>query len=139
MTDPEPPLIKSSTGAAQQRSLVEDVVHLVDDGKTYLEAEWQYQKARAGVVGSGARKAAIYAAFGFAFALLALLAITVGLLIALAPVLGVWWSMLVVTLGLLGCAGLCALAARGKWRAAMQHLEDVRQQDEVDQGGASDE
>jgi fatty acid desaturase len=124
-TEP-PPLIKSSAGQSSGRSLVEDVVHLVEDGKNYLDAELQYQKSRAGVVGSGARKAAVLAAFGFAFALLALLAMTVGLLLALAPVLGVWLAMLVVTLGLLGCAGGCALAARGKWRAAMQHLDDVR-------------
>jgi hypothetical protein len=126
MTDNEPPLLKTSTSGAAERSLVEDVVHLVEDGKNYLDAELQYQKARAGVVGSGARKAAILAALGFAFVLLALLAITVGLLLALTPVLGPWLAIVVVTLGLLGAAGLCALAARSKWRAALQHLEDVR-------------
>jgi uncharacterized membrane protein YqjE len=126
--EPEPPpLIKSSASQSSGRSLVEDVVHLVEDGKNYLDAELQYQKSRVGVVGSGARKAAIFASFGFAFALLALLAMTVGLLLALSPLIGQWLAMLVVTLGLLACAGSCAFAARGKWRAAMQHLEDVRQ------------
>jgi len=126
MADDLPPLIKPSASAGANRSLVEDVVHLVEDGKVYLDAELQYPKARAGVVGSGARKAAVLAALGFAFLLLALLAITVGLLLALAPVFGVWGAMAAVTLGLLLSAGLCALAARGRWRAAMQHLEDVR-------------
>jgi uncharacterized membrane protein YqjE len=126
MADDLPPLINSSTSTAANRSLVEDVAHLVADGKVYLEAELQYQKARAGVVGSGARKAVLLGALGFAFLLLALLAITVGTLLALAPVFGVWGAMAAVTVGLLlGGAG-CALAARGKWRAAMQHLEDVR-------------
>ena len=126
MEPEQPELIKSSAGQSFGRSLVEDVVHLVEDGKVYLDAEVQYQKARAGVVGSGARKAAMLAALGFAFVLLALLAITVGLLLALTSLFGVWWAMLVVTLGLLSCAGGCAVLARGKWRAAMQHLEDDR-------------
>lgn len=138
MTDYEPPLLKTSTSGAAERSLVEDVVHLVEDGKNYLDAELQYQKARAGVVGSGARKAALLAALGFAFLLLALLAITVGLLLALSPVLGPWWAILIVTLGLLGAAGLCALAARRKWRSALQHLEDVRAKPSISEAAANE-
>ncbi len=128
-----PPLTQSSASAGTNRTLVEDVVHLVEDGKVYLEAELQYQKSRAGVVGSGARKAAILAALAFAFVLLALLAITVGLLLALATLLGVWGAMAAVTVLLLLAGGICALAARGKWRAAMQHLVDVRNQDQPDE------
>ena len=136
--EPEPaPLLKSSAGQSSGRSLVEDVVHLVEDGKNYLDAELQYQKSRVGVVGAGARNAAMLAAFGFAFALLALMAMTVGLLFALAPVIGRWGAMLAVTLGLLGGAGAFIMAARGKWRAAMQNLKDVRSEPRGE-GHASD-
>lgn len=131
MSQDAPPPVAASASDASPRSLVEDVINLVDDGKVYLEAEWQYQKSRAGVAGSGARKAAILGLLAFGFGLLALLAITVGLLLALAPVLGVWGAMAVVTLGLLAAALLCALAARGKWRRAMQHLADVRMAGDV--------
>lgn len=132
MSNDLPPLTQSSASAGANRSLVEDVVHLVEDGKVYLEAELQYQKSRAGVVGLGARKAAILAAFAFAFVLLALLAMTVGLLLALANLLGVWGAMAAVTVLLLLAGGICAVAARGKWRAAVQHLADVRDQDQAD-------
>lgn len=132
MSNDLPPLKQNSASAGANRSLVEDFVHLAEDGKVYLEAELQYQKSRAGVVGSGARKAAIFAALAFAFVLLALLAITVGLLLALATLLGVWGAMAAVTVLLLLGGGACALAARSKWRAAMQHLADVRNQDQPD-------
>jgi len=126
MSDDQPPLPDSSTGDPPARSLVEDVMHLVEDGRTYLEAELQFQKSRAGVVGSGAGKAALFVALAFAFVLLALLAITVGLLLALSPWVGVWGAMGLVTLGLLISAAVCGLVARARWRAALQHVASAR-------------
>jgi uncharacterized membrane protein YqjE len=80
-----------------QRSLFDDVEAIVEDGRTYLDAEIQYQKTRAAFVADRAKDAAIFAAIGGALALLALVALTVGLVIALAPDLTAWGAVALVT------------------------------------------
>lgn len=80
-----------------QRSLFDDMEAIIGDGRTYLDAEIQYQKTRAAFVVDRAKDAAIFAAIGGALALLALVALTVGLVIALAPHLTAWGAVAAVT------------------------------------------
>ena len=55
MSEPAPPLIDET---AAERSLIEDVRQLVDDGRTLVEAELAYQKSRAVIAGMAAKSIA---------------------------------------------------------------------------------
>src|SRR5690606_5989889 len=56
-TESEEPLLDSGHG---ERSLIEDVEALIEDGRTYLEAEIAYQKTRAAFVADRAKAALIF-------------------------------------------------------------------------------
>jgi Flp pilus assembly protein TadB len=110
-------------GAGELRSLREDVEALIDDGKTYLEAELIYQKTRAAFVADRAKDAALFAVLAAAFGVLALIGLTVGLIIALTPLLTAWGaSALVVALLLIG-AGLSLRAASRRWARLMAAID----------------
>ncbi len=112
----QPPLIAKEQAAAAERSLVDDVRQLVDDGRTLLEAELAYQKSRAAVAGAGARGIAGWGALALGLVFFALMALVMGLLLALTPLLGGWGAMLLVVLGLLVAAGLSGWAATRRWK-----------------------
>lgn len=108
---------------AGERSLIEDVEALIDDGKTYLEAEIAYQKTRAAYVTDKARGALIYGALAAGFGFLALVGLTIGLIIALTPLLTAWGaSALVVGLLVIGAA-IAARAASERWDKLMDAIE----------------
>lgn len=115
MSDDPPPLTIASDAA--ERSLVDDVRQLIEDGRTLAEAEFAYQKSRAAVAGEGVKGAAMFGGLALAFGLFALLALTVGLLIALTPLLTAWGATAAVTGGLLLAGALAGLTARRRWRA----------------------
>jgi hypothetical protein len=119
-----PPGDASAAGpAAEERSLLDDVELLIDDGKTYLEAELAYQKTRALFVAANARSVFAFGALAAAFAVLALFGLTVGAIIALAPLLTPWGaSALVVGLLILGALGAAA-AAKRRWQALVETLD----------------
>ena len=68
-------------------SLTDDVVALIDDGKTYVEAEVAFQKTRLAFAANKGRGAALYGIIAFALLHLALVALVVGSVIALSPIL----------------------------------------------------
>jgi hypothetical protein len=105
-----------SEAPADERSLLADVEAAIDDGKTYLEAELAYQKTRAAFAADRAKDAALFAALGGALALLALVALTVGLVIALVPLLTAWGAAAAVTLLWLLLAGVFLRMAAARWR-----------------------
>jgi hypothetical protein len=106
-----------------ERSLIEDVEALIDDGKTYLEAEIAYQKTRAVYVTDKAKSAVVYGALAAAFGFLALVGLTIGLIIALTPLLTAWGaSALVVGLLAIGAA-LAGRAASERWNSLMNAIE----------------
>ena len=100
---------------APERSLFDDVEAAIDDGKTYLSAEIQYQKTRAAFVADRAKDAAIFAALGGALAVLALVALTVGLVLALTPHLTAWGASAAVTLLWLFFAFIFIRMAARRW------------------------
>lgn len=124
MADSEPPLIKDSASDAAERSLVEDVRQLVTDGRTLLEAELAYQKSRAAVAGQGAKGVAGWGALALVMVLFALMALTFGLVLGLAAMVGPWWATLIAVLVLLGAAGVSALVAARRWSAMSRLLSD---------------
>lgn len=124
MADAEPPLLKPATSDAAERSLVEDLRQLAADGRTMLEAELTYQKSRAAVAGQGAKGVAAWGGLALVLVLFALMALTFGLVLALASVIGPWWATLVSVLVLLGAAALCGWIAARRWQRVSSQLVD---------------
>jgi VIT1/CCC1 family predicted Fe2+/Mn2+ transporter len=117
-----PPLLAEDQDRAAERSLVADLRALADDGRTLIEAELAYQKSRAAVAAVGARGAAGWGALALACAFFTLMAVVIGALLTLAPLIGPLGATGVVTAALLVVALVAALAARGRWRRAAAAL-----------------
>lgn len=115
MADESPPLIEED---AAERSLVADVRQLVEDGRTLLEAELAYQKSRAVVAGQAAKGVAGWIALALALLFFALMALVLGLILALVPALGAIWATIAVVLGLLASGGLSGWVAVRHWQRA---------------------
>jgi hypothetical protein len=109
--------------AAENRSLIDDVEVLIEDGKTYLEAELNYQKTRALFVGERAKSVAFYGLVGFVFAWMALIGLTIGLIFALTPSLGGWGATAVVVVAWLVFAAIALRAAGARWRALLASFD----------------
>ena len=111
---PVPPSAMSGDGddrEAADRSLLDDLEALYTDGRTYISAEIAFQKSRAGFAAARAKSVAIFGAGAALMALLALIGLTVGLIITLAPLTGPLGATLLVVGVLLIVAWLCAQRA----------------------------
>lgn len=113
----------SAAGEPNERSLREDVEALIEDGRTYLEAELVFQKTRAAYVADRAKGAVIFGAIAAVLAFLALIGLTVGLIIALTPLITAWGASAVVVAGLLLAALLSARKAGKSWSKLMAAIE----------------
>ena len=92
---PAPAHPDDAAGAAS-RSLYDDLEALFTDAKTYLDAELVYQKSRAGFVLNRLKLGIGMAAVAAFFAVLALIGLTVGLIIALTPLVTAWGATAIV-------------------------------------------
>ncbi len=98
------------------RSLFEDIEYLVTDAQTWMDAEMSFQKSRAALV---ANRLKIIVAAGVVAALLGILALiglTVGLIIALTPLITAWGATAAVVLLLLLVAWLMIKRAALAWQ-----------------------
>lgn len=117
------PVIGQSTGepspvdptVAVEPSLIDDVKALVDDGKTYLEAELQFQKSRATFAVDRGKSGAVYGVAAAAVLHLALVALVVGAIFALTPLITAWGATAVVVGVLLVAGLLLGLAAKRRF------------------------
>ena len=100
-------------------SLTEDVLALIEDGKTYAEAELRFQKSRAAFIANRTKGAIAFGLGAFGVLHLALIAATVGLVIALVPIIGAWGATALVTVALV-IAGVILL------RLLKSRLDDIR-------------
>ena len=127
---PEPPdgRILSEEESVEARSLLEDLETLIDDGKTYLEAEANYQKSRALFIADSLPGVALSGAVAAALAFIALIGLTVGLILALAPWLTVWGSSALVVGLEFVFALYFAKKAAARWNGIMTALgkEDTK-------------
>lgn len=80
-------------------SLTDDLGALLEDGKTYLEAEKAFQKSRARFAVHHAKRATVLGLGAFALVHAALVGLMVGLVIALAPIVTVWGAIAIVAGG----------------------------------------
>lgn len=99
-------------------SLTDDLVALLDDGKTYFEAEKAFQKSRAIHVAHEGKSGIIHGLVAFALIHTALIGLVVGAVIALAPLLTIWGATALVT-GVLLIAGVVI------GRKALAHFRDA--------------
>lgn len=117
---PEPPVAppEGSTGFAALR---DEVTALVEDARTYAEAEVAFQKTRAGLAGKHGGRAIVMLVLALVLLHIALIALAVGAVIALAPLVTIWGAIaIVVGVMLLGVALLVRAAmADGKVLSAM--------------------
>jgi hypothetical protein len=97
------------TAAAGDESLLGGARALFEDGQTLLAAEIAFQKARVGFVLGRAKGILVLGVLALALLFFALMALVVGLLLALAPLVGPWGALAVVVFGLLALTGLSVL------------------------------
>lgn len=95
-------------------SLTDDVMAMYHDGKTYVQAELAFQKTRAAFTLEKGKSGAAYLAIALSLVHLALIALVVGLVIALTPLITAWGATAVVT-GLL-IIGALVFAKKAKAR-----------------------
>ena len=114
-------------------SLLEIIEDLVADAKLYLEAELNYQKSRASFVTGQFGKTIAMALAALFIALLATIALTVGLVIALTPLITAWGATALVVILYLLLAYLLVRRAGAAWRAMMAAIrEDGETDDDED-------
>ncbi|GGC20064.1 hypothetical protein GCM10011371_04700 [Novosphingobium marinum] len=111
---------------AKERSLNEDVRQLAQDARVLAEAELAYQKSRASYAGQEAKGIAILGASALVLLFFATMALVVGLVLALAPILTAWGSTAVVTGALLLLTAICGLSAAGKYKRMMAMISDKK-------------
>jgi len=124
MEQPDPPLVQDTPADAAERSLVDDVRELVADGRTLLEAELAYQKSRAALAGRTAKSMAGWIALALSLVFFALMALVMGLLLTLAPLIGGLGATLLVVAVLLVAAALSGWVAARRWSAMSRRLAE---------------
>ncbi len=111
------------------RSLLEDVEDLLVDARTYLDAELSYQKSRASFIGGSIKRIAAFGIGAVVLALFAFGALTIGLVIALTPLLTAWGATAIVVGTLLLGVLLLLKAASSHWNEMMSVINDKQPDD----------
>ncbi|MEM6857813.1 MAG: phage holin family protein [Pseudomonadota bacterium] len=128
---------EATSAAFQQETIVEELGSLIDDAQLYAKAELAFQKTRARLVGRnvGAALGAVIVAIILLH--IALIALAVGLVLALEPVLTIWGAIgIVVGVMLLGVGLLGRMAlARAKRVGAMFETDPDTEADGAAQSG----
>lgn len=105
--------------AEDAETLAAELRRLADEAKILARAELAFQKSRAAYAGAETRTIAALVAVALVLVFFALMALVVGTVIALGPLIGRWAAMAVVTLALGLVAAACAWMARGRARRMM--------------------
>ena len=90
---------------------------LIDDGKAYAKAEVDLAKARGMAQVDRAKRPAIFGVLAFFFALAAVIALVMTLVLSLASLIGPLGGGLLATVITLGVAGGLGYAAAKSWSA----------------------
>lgn len=100
------------------------VTRVVDDAKAYAQAEVTLWKTVAGTRGSQAGIAAGFAAGAVVIALSAVVALLVGAILSLRPVMGPGWATLLVVVVALLLAGILGKMAASGFKRVFAPLGD---------------
>lgn len=88
------------------------ISRLVADGRAYAEAEAEKQKLRATIVMGGVRDTLIFGVVALVLALAAVIALLVGLILTLTPLMGPLGATATVVIVTFLIVGLCLLLAK---------------------------
>ncbi|WP_066556439.1 phage holin family protein [Croceicoccus bisphenolivorans] len=116
----------SESDPAADRSLAEDIKALVSDGRLLAEAEIDFHRKRAIFGAKEGQKIAASFAIAGVLAFFALMALVVGLVLALGQIIGYWGSTVVVTAALV----ILALVFVSKGKARLARLKTVLSEEE---------
>lgn len=122
---PDSGSVAEATDGAESRSLVDDIEDLLVDARIWLDAEFTYQKSRAGFVAASLKQAIALVVVATVLALLALIGLTVGLIITLAPLLTPLGATAAVVIVLLLVSLLLLRSAAGRWREAAGAIKET--------------
>jgi uncharacterized membrane protein YqjE len=120
--DDEPALAVGET--ARHRHLEDDLRGLVDRGLAFARAEADLQKARGAYAVGRLKWIALLSGLALVLVFFSLVALTVGLVMALTPLLGALVATLAVFGGLVIVALVCALVAAGQWKSMTKALSN---------------
>lgn len=124
----EQPLDTSETSASadpRDRSLASDVRDLAGSARAFAEAEFAYQKARAAYAAGEARTLAILGALAGVLVFFALMALTFGIVLGLATIVGPWIATAIACGGLLIAAFVLLLIVRSRTGRMKVNLADT--------------
>lgn len=105
-------------------SLADDISALIDDGKTYVEAEIAYQKTRLSFVANRSKSGIVFVLAALGLLHLALIGLTVGAIISLIPAVGPLGATLLVVGVLLIAIAILLVLARGKFASLSAAFKD---------------
>lgn len=105
-------------------SLADDVSALIDDGKTYVEAEIAFQKTRLSFVANRSKSGIVFVLAALGLLHLALIGLTVGAIISLIPVTGPLGATLLVVGALLIGTAILLFCAKGKFASLSAAFKD---------------
>ncbi|WHO40644.1 phage holin family protein [Sphingobium sp. AP49] len=114
MTQEPAETVATPQAEGDEESVRATFTRLYADGRAYAQAEVERQKLRAGIVGAGVRNAAILGVVALMLLFAAIVALLVGLVIALAPMIGALWAALAVFGSAVLIAILLLLLAKGQ-------------------------
>jgi hypothetical protein len=97
-------------------ALTSEIEALIAAAKAAFSSEVAFQRARALLASRIVGRIAGLAALGVALVFFFLMALVVGLLLALAPLLGTWQALGVVTAALVASIGFALWGVRRAWR-----------------------
>ncbi len=121
--EPEPS--SAPAGASEsERSLAEDLRDLIDHGRVAVEAEVAFQKSRATYAAASIGKIAALGAVAAAIAFVSVIALSVGLIFSLAPLLTPLGATAAVVGAMLLVAGILALLAVARWKRMIATISD---------------
>lgn len=110
--------------AAENPKLADDLRHLALEARALAEAELAFQKTRAAYAGAEARGIALLGLGAAVLVFFSLMALVVGAVIALGPLLTPWGATAAVSVALLLVAGLCAVLAKARLAHMLHAISD---------------
>ena len=99
---------------------------LIEDGRTLIEAETGYWRTALAFVLARVKSIALLLVLGLFFLFFTLMALVVGLLLALAPLIGPWGAMALVVAGLGLLTGWCVWQGIARTKRMIRLLKGAR-------------
>ncbi|OJW70060.1 MAG: hypothetical protein BGO57_16390 [Sphingomonadales bacterium 63-6] len=115
-------------------SLFDDLATLIEDGRTYADAEIAYQKTRAAYVGQQAKGLFIAGSIAVLLVVLAIVALVLGALLALTPLVGAIGATAIIFGVLLVTSFILVRIAQAKAKAMMRAFGSNAEDDDTDGG-----